>query len=50
MRKRKCDFQSPAMFFAAGFFVGLFVRFLPLFILLMLLFLAAGGITKLCDR
>ncbi|MBQ3531693.1 MAG: hypothetical protein IJA05_07240 [Oscillospiraceae bacterium] len=46
MRKRKTVFQNPGFFFAAGFFVGLFVKFLPFFFVLMLLFLIAGGICK----
>ena len=31
MRKQKAVFQNPFFFFAAGFFIGLFVKFLPLF-------------------
>lgn len=38
--------MNPAIFFAAGFFVGLFVKFLPFFILLMLLLLSAGAICR----
>lgn len=50
MQKRNKDFPNPAILFAAGFFVGLFVKFLPLFILLMLLILAANGICKCLSR
>lgn len=50
MRKRNPDPINPAIFFAAGFFVGLFVRFIPLFILLMLLLLSAGAICRCFSR
>lgn len=50
MRKQKAVFQNPFFFFAAGFFIGLFVKFLPLFLVLMLLFLVAGGISKCFSR
>ena len=46
MRRNPVNIQNPAVFFAAGFFVGLFVKFLPFFILMMLLFLVAGGICR----
>ncbi|MBR5310809.1 MAG: hypothetical protein IKU42_06780 [Oscillospiraceae bacterium] len=44
------NIQSPAVFFAAGFFVGLFIKFLPFFIITMLLFLVAGGICRCCQH
>lgn len=50
MQRCKADFMNPAVFFAAGFFVGLFIKFLPLFIALMLLFLVSGAICKLISR
>ncbi|MBQ4546909.1 MAG: hypothetical protein IJA17_07110 [Oscillospiraceae bacterium] len=50
MQRCRANFMNPAVFFAAGFFVGLFVKFLPLFIVLMLLFLAAGAIHRLILR
>ncbi len=46
MRKRKDFFKSPIILFAAGFFLGLFIKFLPFFIVLMLLLLAAEGILR----
>ena len=46
MKTRKRNFYNPAVFFAAGFFVGLFIKFLPFFIIAMLLLLAAGGIQR----
>ncbi len=50
MRRHTSHIQSPVVFFAAGFFVGLFVRFLPFFIIAMLVFLVAGGICRLQTR
>lgn len=50
MKTRKKDFSNPAVFFAAGFFAGLFIKFLPFFIAAMLLLLAAGGICRCLDR
>ncbi len=44
MRKRNQTFKIPAILFAAGFFLGLFIKLLPFFIILMLLFLSAYGI------
>ena len=46
MKRCKTAFQNPLLFFAAGFVIGLFVKFLPFFIILMLLFLAAEGICR----
>ncbi len=50
MKKRKPNFQNPVILFAAGFFVGIFVKFLPFFILTMFLILAAGGICRCISR
>lgn len=50
MKKRKKDFLSPAVLFAAGFFIGLFIRFIPFFILLMFLLLIACGILRCRGR
>ena len=50
MKRKKSFIQNPAAIFAAGFFIGLFIRFLPFFIAAMLVFLAAGGIYKLQIR
>ncbi len=46
MKKRNRNF-NPIILFAAGFFVGLFVKFLPFFIVLMLL-VFAGGLISFC--
>ena len=50
MRRNSVNIQSPAVFFAAGFFVGLFIKFLPLFLLLMLLLLVSDGFLKCFNR
>ena len=50
MKSKNKNFTDLLIFFAAGFFVGLFVKFLPYFIVSMLLFLAAGGIYRCFSR
>ena len=50
MKRNSLHLQNPIVFFAAGFFVGLFVKFLPFFIIALLIFLVAGGICRFETR
>ncbi len=46
MKRRNEKFKNPIILFAAGFFAGLFIKFIPVFIVFMLLLLVAGGIYR----
>ena len=50
MKRKKSFIQNPAAIFAAGFFIGLFIKFLPFFIAAMLVFLVTNGIYKIKMR
>ena len=50
MKRRNRNFKNPMILFAAGFFLGLFVKFLPFFLVLMLLVFAAGLISSCFSR
>ncbi|MBR2042554.1 MAG: hypothetical protein IJ945_09330 [Oscillospiraceae bacterium] len=39
MKRQKCGAEVPVLFFAAGFFMGLFIRFLPFIIIFLIVFL-----------